>query len=74
MTRYLDRNNILNMKDDEFNRVAISLPWHERPMLCHGQINVGAYGDGSKRENSPLWKYHIIVASAVDVPCSLVVT
>ena len=33
-----------------------------------------AYGDGSKRENNPLWKYRIIVASVVDVPCRLVAT
>ena len=40
ITRYLGRNEILNMKDIEFNSVAISVLWHELPRLCRGQINV----------------------------------
>ena len=39
--RYLGRNEFLNTKDNEFNRVAISLLWHEGTMLRHGQINMG---------------------------------
>ena len=31
MVLYLGRNEILNTKDNEFNIVAILLPWHERP-------------------------------------------
>ena len=33
MTRYLGRNEILTTKDNEFKSVAISLLWHEPPML-----------------------------------------
>ena len=40
MTQYLGGNEMLNTKDNEFNRVAISTIWHERPMLCSDQINV----------------------------------
>ena len=40
MTQYLGRNKILNTKDNELNSVAISLLWHEPPMLYRGQINV----------------------------------
>ena len=36
----LGRNDILNTKDNEFNRLAISLLWNERPMFSRGQINV----------------------------------
>ena len=64
---------MLNTKDNEFNSVAISLLWHEPPMLCRSYINGPAYVDGRKRENSSVWKYHIMVTPTVDVPCSLVV-
>ena len=40
MTRYLGRNDILNMKNNEFNDVAMFPVWHELPMLLRGQINV----------------------------------
>ena len=40
MTQYLGGNEMLNTKDNEFNRAAISTIWHERPMLCRDQINV----------------------------------
>ena len=36
----LTQNEIVNKKDNEFNIVAISLLWHELPMLCRGKINV----------------------------------
>ena len=40
MTRYLRKNELLDTKDNEFKSVAISLLWHEQPILCRGQINV----------------------------------
>ena len=39
MTRYLGRNEILNMKNNEFNSAAIFPVWHELPVLQRGKIN-----------------------------------
>ena len=40
MTRYLGRNEMLSMKNNEINSAAIFPVWHELPMLRCGQINV----------------------------------
>ncbi len=55
MTRYLGRNGILNMKNNEFNSAAIFPIRHELRMLLRGQINVAdIVVDGRKLENSPV--------------------
>ena len=63
MTRYLGRNEIVNMKNNEFNSAAIFPVWHELPMLRSGRLTWPAYVDGRKLENSSVWKDRIIVAS-----------
>ena len=40
MTRYLERNDILNTKNNEFNSAAIFPVSHELYVLRCGQINV----------------------------------
>ena len=48
MTRYLDRNEILNTKNNDFNSAAIFPVLHELPMLPRGQINVADIGGQQK--------------------------
>ena len=40
MTRYLDRNEILNTENNEFNSAVIFPVWHELPRLRRGKVNV----------------------------------
>ena len=51
MTRYLERNDILNTKNNEFNSAAIFPVSHELYMLRCGQINVAGI-----RRRQDTWK------------------
>ena len=58
MTRYLDRNEILDTKNNEINSAAIFPVWHELPMLHRGQINVAGIRRRHVLENSCLKRSH----------------
>ena len=73
MTRHLRRNDILNTKDNELIKSPSRYFCMIGQCFAAARLTGPAYGAGRKRENSSVGKYRIIVASALDVPCSLAV-